>query len=48
MFPEYKHRIFFETNEENVKKLGEILKKYIKKNKKYIHKVDDIEDFVKL
>ena len=31
-----------------MKKLGEILKKYIKKNKKYLHKVDDIEDFVKL
>ena len=39
MFPEFKDRIFFETSEENIKKLGEILKKYLKKNKKYLHKI---------
>lgn len=38
--PEQVGRIFFESGEENVKKMVEIVKKYLKKNKNYISRLD--------
>jgi hypothetical protein len=40
--PQECSRIFFESVEDNVKKLSQIMRKYFKRNKEYILRVDEI------
>lgn len=47
LFPEYVPYIFFESSQENFKKLIDLLKKYFKKHKKFIYKMEEIDGFIR-
>jgi hypothetical protein len=46
-FPQYSRFIFFESSQENFKKLIDILKKYFKKQKKFLYRMDDIDSYIR-